>query len=880
MNLKRVLVLVMALVMVVSACAPAILAVQNTDTECENHEHPELLEKYQEIKAIVCDIVKDVTENYETYYNESYDKLAQYGDIEAAASEINAALEELNGTVFQSLEMAPELKAELEAEYEGIVEGLEELRDNLVNGEANGLDGFVSSTTALVGDLNRRANSIKDILEQANLDYEKNVLRPKFYTALDKTEAAIEKFVGYVLEYAAANHTDAYNKACELADISRDAYDSLVEAVMLVELYADGTVEELTDIHNALINAVAVIYGMAYEPLKNEIEAFDYSAENLNAILNTAINTAIELDKYVEIGLEHLDKVLVWAIDSYPHILEVLVEFAGNGPSALTVATKIYGYTIDVDAIVSMVTENGIALATEIYNDIMAILNDSYENNGSLEEVTSSLSTYVLGRLKELETLVMDIHNGAIKGDYELTDDAYYVALGNAGYVEALAKMLNLSKEQLETAGLDGDYFEAIAKADLITIKLDNGTFVALTEEQLMKKAAEIIRTHEELMIWYNGLDTMINNESLPEKFRNGVSSAKATVDGIIDINGNAIDLDWNEYLDAEGQAALENLLAGIKSTLISAGVPEIYDFEINTIIEKVLEENGLGEVFNLTLAPIALPVADLVTFAIENMLYGYAEMVDDITDVINNSDALVVLTKINNPLVGYSFKGIDLSDYAKYLDPVVAILNANLYGIALANENVIFVNSEDANDIYEALNIICDHVYDNCEDTTCNRCLAVRVAPGHTFINYEFKESTSCKKDGTETAKCENCDATDTRTVKDTKGPHDWKDATCLDSQKCKVCGAKQGEPRGHVLGDWKTIKDPTTFKKGVSERRCLHCEYAEQKPISNTALVVVAIIAIVIVVGAVGGSVSAIIANKKRNSKNKAEAVNETNE
>ena len=133
---------------------------------------------------------------------------------------------------------------------------------------------------------------------------------------------------------------------------------------------------------------------------------------------------------------------------------------------------------------------------------------------------------------------------------------------------------------------------------------------------------------------------------------------------------------------------------------------------------------------------------------ALENAIYGYAGMVDDLTTVIGNTDATVVLTKISNPLVGYDYEGLDLSEYAEYIDPVVEALNANLYAFALVNENVIFVNSEDADDIYDALNVCCNHVYDDCTDTICNRCLAVRVAPGHSFTNYVFEESESCKVD------------------------------------------------------------------------------------------------------------------------------------
>ena len=77
MTLKRVLVLVMALVMVVSTCATPVLAAFNPET---HHEHlhdvidnPEYKEQYEEIKSTVEDIVKDIEENHEEYYSNGYE---------------------------------------------------------------------------------------------------------------------------------------------------------------------------------------------------------------------------------------------------------------------------------------------------------------------------------------------------------------------------------------------------------------------------------------------------------------------------------------------------------------------------------------------------------------------------------------------------------------------------------------------------------------------------------------------------------------------------------------------------------------------------------------------------------------------------------------
>ncbi|MBR2978201.1 MAG: S-layer homology domain-containing protein, partial [Oscillospiraceae bacterium] len=56
-----------------------------------------------------------------------------------------------------------------------------------------------------------------------------------------------------------------------------------------------------------------------------------------------------------------------------------------------------------------------------------------------------------------------------------------------------------------------------------------------------------------------------------------------------------------------------------------------------------------------------------------------------------------------------------------------------------------------------------------HCTDANCD---ATKTEPipmlGHSFTNYVSDNNATCKEDGTETAKCDRCDVTDTRTVVD----------------------------------------------------------------------------------------------------------------
>lgn len=66
--------------------------------------------------------------------------------------------------------------------------------------------------------------------------------------------------------------------------------------------------------------------------------------------------------------------------------------------------------------------------------------------------------------------------------------------------------------------------------------------------------------------------------------------------------------------------------------------------------------------------------------------------------------------------------------------------------------------------------------------------------ALGHSFTNYVYNGDATCGGDGTETAKCDRCDVTDTRTAVATAGC----DLHTVDGAKvCAVCGKVDGQPK-----------------------------------------------------------------------------------
>ena len=69
--------------------------------------------------------------------------------------------------------------------------------------------------------------------------------------------------------------------------------------------------------------------------------------------------------------------------------------------------------------------------------------------------------------------------------------------------------------------------------------------------------------------------------------------------------------------------------------------------------------------------------------------------------------------------------------------------------------------------------------------------------------------------------------------------------------------------------MGDWRTVKDPTSNSEGLREMKCKNCEYKITEAIPYNALSTIATVGIIVACVAVLGGVSALVAGilKKKN-------------
>lgn len=74
--------------------------------------------------------------------------------------------------------------------------------------------------------------------------------------------------------------------------------------------------------------------------------------------------------------------------------------------------------------------------------------------------------------------------------------------------------------------------------------------------------------------------------------------------------------------------------------------------------------------------------------------------------------------------------------------------------------------------------------------------------ATGHSFTNYVYNEDATYEADGTETAKCDNCDETDTRTAEGTQLAYTFKDMDATKYAKSSVNVRNMPGTDGEKLG------------------------------------------------------------------------------
>ena len=106
----------------------------------------------------------------------------------------------------------------------------------------------------------------------------------------------------------------------------------------------------------------------------------------------------------------------------------------------------------------------------------------------------------------------------------------------------------------------------------------------------------------------------------------------------------------------------------------------------------------------------------------------------------------------------------------------------------------------------------------------------------GHSFGEYESDKNATCTSDGTETAKCKNCSAVDTRKAENSKLSHDYIPTlvkpscteggytifTCKDCQDTYI--GNETDPLGHSYESF--VTEPSCTADGFTKHICSRCK------------------------------------------------------
>ena len=149
----------------------------------------------------------------------------------------------------------------------------------------------------------------------------------------------------------------------------------------------------------------------------------------------------------------------------------------------------------------------------------------------------------------------------------------------------------------------------------------------------------------------------------------------------------------------------------------------------------------------------------------------------------------------------------------------------------------------EDGNEAYKKCSACNKYFADDADIYSTNAknspaAFAIEML-GHSFTEYESNEDATCLEDGTKTAICDRCDATNTIDDEDSALGHDFvideevsKEVTCTEDGRekaeCSRCDASydnEYEAIGHYVISWVVSENATCAKEGLMIGRCLNC-------------------------------------------------------
>lgn len=527
-------------------------------------------------------------------------------------------------------------------------------------------------------------------------------------------------------------------------------------------------------------------------------------------------------------------------------------------PRIEAAAARMEAYAAELKAVAVTLKNDGFLAGIRQIKPIADnMLDDARELTGFVSEENAAKINHAIdkaeAKLNELYIEAGNRYYNVIEGEYNITADSYYVALGDGSaygesYVNELATELaalygadyafkNLAVEGMAVEDIFG-VLEAnkaeIEKADLITVGFGNESLTKFVVDQMTKLFAN-----------------------------------------------KPVDIDWSWLVNAEGQAYIE---------------------EARTELYEQLTAKGLfGDFEGVDAATAMVTLVESYAYSYASYIYYLPKALEEIQAI--NPDAEIVVVGTYNLLDGVSLVMNDRKvNIGSYMDYVVEATDLSTLAVSMLNNNVTFVDAPEAEtlntesemtalgfvanfntgyllpsanghayiaqEILNALTITADKIhehqmgpweyssYPDCVHegwmirrcTTCGSIMETRyVAPwGHAFGAWTVTKEATCTEKGEETRTCAVCGAAETQEIEATGHTFgEWavtKEATCTEkgeeTREC-ACGEKETreiEAKGHSFGEWAVTKKATCTEKGEETRTCAVCGTTETREIETT--------------------------------------------
>ena len=619
---RSVVAVLMALCMVVGIVPTAAFATEEYSIE--------------DVKAALQEMAQLVAENYDEAYAEAYKYALENGYIAYADAALTAAIEAL-----QALELN-ELDAELVDEAEALAqESIEALAAaKALLAEADVLDPeTLDAFLALVNEGVEAYEALIALLDAAGV-----------FAAI---EAAYNELVAAIPVVEA--------KLIEAIQTAVDCLLAKIEA-KLAEIDA-AVAAKIGEIKAALEAKVAAVKA-ALEAKLAELEAKLAELEAKLAALEAKLTALYaELEAAIEEVKAEIEAAIAEIKAAIEEVKAVIAEIKAVIAEIKAAIEELKAAVKAINAAVEALIAEGKAAVAQVIAAVEALVAFAEE---VLPLIPAEIAAQLAAAAEEVKALLNELFWNATHGEYTITADSTYVALGDGtaaseSYVDLLADELaelaggytyaNLSEEGMmiqDTYAVLAENAELIAGADLVTLGFGNNGFTQFAIAEIM---------------------AMINEED---------SS-----------------IDWSAYVGAEGMPYVTEIKA--------------------KLYEEILANTGDAA------------TAALVAIAAEAYAYSYVAYTCNLPEVVNaihaiNPEALVVVVGMYNPLenvvLDMNGEKLNIGEYVQYM-----VDASNVYALAFAmlTQDAVYVDApavEVANTKTEldVAQLISEIMYYNCE--------------------------------------------------------------------------------------------------------------------------------------------------------------------